>query len=122
MAPHTTLMLNSQLTPWGSDSNEFMILFSRVLRMWNKAANGEENPQILLRQSKRYLCGPRKHTFSGSRPGNTQEIQWLEGSGGGRLTVAVNYGKQQFQVVLCLLHQVPTLLGKKDNRGLETDT
>lgn len=26
-----------------------------------------------------------------------------------RLTITVNNGKQQFQVVLCLLHQVPTL-------------
>lgn len=47
----------------------------------------------------------------------------LQGCGAGtqRLTIAVNYGKQQFQVVLCLLHQVPTLLDKRERKDLGID-
>lgn len=48
-APHTTLMIKGQLTYCrntlhSSDGNELTILFSKVLRMWNKAANAQGNP------------------------------------------------------------------------------
>lgn len=59
---------------------------------------------------------PQKH-IHGITTWEYPEDPILEASGTGRLTIAVNYGKQQFQVVLCLLHQVPTLL-KNNKRGL----
>ena len=96
-----------------SDCRKFIILFSRVLRTWNKSANDEQIPISFSHRAK----GSNNHTQVLSRPGNTPNIHWLEAGRGG-LTVIVNYGKQQFQVVLCLLHQVPTLLEKKkDSRN-----
>lgn len=69
----------------------------------------KEIPKSFYHRAKGTHVAPT-HTFGHVMTWSTQEIQWFEGSGRGRLTVAVNYGKQQFQVVLCLLYQVPTLI------------